>query len=166
VDSTSPALALVCLLGIVVGIVGVAVPVLPGLVLCWLSVLAWALFAGPDVGWGRWLVLAVATVWVVIGTVVKYAWPGRRLKDAGIPTRTLVIGVLAGVVGMFVIPVVGLLVGFVLGVWASEWHRFGSPGAAWPSTRQALLGAGLSMLIELTAAMLLLGSYLLGLLLT
>lgn len=163
-ESTTTVLTIACLLGIVVGIVGVVVPALPGLLLCWLSVLVWALLS--DGGVGRWLVLALATVWVVVGTVVKYAWPGRRLKDAGIPTRTLVAGVVGALVGMVVVPVVGLPLGFVVGVWAAEWARFGGAAAAWPSTRQALLGAGLSVLIELCAAGLVLGTFLAGVLLT
>ena len=150
-----------CLVGVVVGIVGVVVPVLPGLLLCWASVLVWALFS--DAGPGRWAVLALCTVWVVLGTVVKYAWPGRRLRAAGVPTRSLVAGILVGLVGMFVIPVLGLVIGFVLGVWAAEALRHGGARAAWPSTRAALLGAGLSILVELTAATLVLGTFVVGL---
>jgi len=55
-------------------------------------------------------------------------------------------------VGFFVIPVVGLLVGFVLGVYLSELQRVGRRGA-WPATKAAVKAVGLSMLIELTAAM-------------
>jgi hypothetical protein len=161
-ETTSSLLPVLCVVGIVVGIVGVVVPVLPGLLLCWASVLVWALFA--DAGWGRWPVLALCTVWMLLGIVIKYAWPGRRLKSAGIPTSTLLAGVGLGLVGMFVVPVLGLLLGFVLGVWLAEAARLGGMGTAWPSTRAALLGAGLSVLVELTAAMLILGTFLLGLL--
>lgn len=157
-------LDVVCLVVIVVGTVGVVIPVLPGLLLTWVSVLAWSLLT--DGGPGRWVVLAVVTVWVVLGTVVKYAWPGRRLKDAGVPTSTLVIGVLGALVGMFVIPVIGLPIGFVLGVWLAEWFRFGDAAAAWPSAKQAVFGAGLSVLVELVAATLVLGTFVAGLVLT
>lgn len=161
-DATTSLLPALCLLGIAVGIVGVVVPVLPGLLLCWASVLGWALFT--DAGAARWAVLALCTLWAVGGTVLKYAWPGRRLRSAGIPTGTLLAGVGLGLVGMVVVPVVGLLLGFVLGVWLAESTRFGSLGAAWPSTRAALLGAGLSVLVELAAAMLVLGTFVIGLL--
>jgi uncharacterized protein YqgC (DUF456 family) len=150
----------VCLLTVIVGVIGVVVPALPGLLLCWASVLGWALLS--DAGWGKWLVLGLCTLWVGLGIVVKYAWPGKRLKEAGVPTGTLLAGVGAGLVGMFVIPVVGLLVGFVTGVWAAEWARHSDLRAAWPSTKEALLGAGLSILIELTAAMLVLGTLIVG----
>jgi uncharacterized protein len=145
-------LAPLCLLAMLVGIVGIVVPVLPGLLLVWGAVLAWAIF--DDVGAVKWVVLGLCTVWAVLGIVVKYAWPGQRMRRAGIPSRTLLAGIGLGLVGMFVIPVVGLLVGFIGGVWLAEAGRMGGFDKAWPSTKQALLGAGLSILIELVAAVL------------
>ena len=56
---------------------------------------------------------------------MKYVVPGRRLKENGIPNSTLLLGGVLGVVGFFVIPVVGLLVGFVLGVYLAELNRVG-----------------------------------------
>ena len=58
-----------------------------------------------------------------------------------------------GVVGFFVVPVVGLFVGFVLGVYLAERRRVGG-AAAWPSTKEALRAVGLSILIELAAGVL------------
>jgi uncharacterized protein YqgC (DUF456 family) len=137
------------ILAIVVGLVGIVVPVLPGLLLCWGGVLLWSLFGSA--GWGRWAVLAVATGLLVAGTVIKYALPGRNLKRAGVPNRALSAGGVLGIVGFFVLPVVGLFVGFVLGVWLAEQVRLRDAGAAWTSTKHALKATGLSMLVELTA---------------
>jgi len=132
------------------GILGVVIPVLPGILLCWLAVLVWAVFG--EAGGGRWLVFILATVVAVGGTVVKYLWPGKRLKSTGVPTSSLVAGGVLGVVGFFVVPVVGLVLGFVLGLWLAERARLG-PGQAWPSTREALVAVGLSMLVEFAAAL-------------
>ncbi len=152
---------LLCGIAIVLGILGVIVPLLPGLLLCWAGVLVWAIFA--DAGWGKWAVLAIATVIAGVGTLAKYAWPGRNLKRTGVPNRTLLAGGLLGLVGFFVIPVVGLVVGFILGIWLAETARLGSARRAWPSTKGALKAAGLSMLIELAAALAIGFSWLLGL---
>jgi len=142
---------LLCGIAIVVGIFGVIIPVLPGLLLCWAGVLAWAIFA--DGGAGKWVVFAIVTLIAGGGTVVKYTWPGRNLKRSGVPNRTLLAGGLLGLVGFFVIPVVGLVVGFILGVWLAESVRLGDSRRAWPSTKEALKAAGLSTLIELAAAL-------------
>jgi uncharacterized protein len=134
-----------------VGLAGVVVPVLPGLLLCWAAVLVWALAERTALGWS---VLALATVVVAVSQVVKYTLPGRRMRAAGVPTRSVVLGGLLGVVGFFVVPVVGLFLGFVLGVYLAERVRLGTHGTAWPSTVHALKAAGLSVLIELAAALL------------
>nr|WP_246210013.1 DUF456 domain-containing protein [Nocardioides piscis] len=63
--------------------------------------------------------------------------------------------------GFFVIPVVGLFIGFVLGVYAAEHRRLGS-AAAWPATKHALKAVGLSILIELAAAMLAVATWIVG----
>jgi uncharacterized protein len=137
-------------LAVLVGVVGIVVPVLPGTVLILGAVLVWALAASSTTGW---VVFTVVALLLAAGSVVKYAVPGRGLKAAGVPTRTVVAGGLLGIVGFFVIPVVGLLVGFVLGIYLSELQRVG-PQRAWPSSRAAFKAVGLSVLIELAAGLL------------
>jgi uncharacterized protein len=157
-------LTFLCGLAIAVGIVGVIIPILPGLVLCWAAVLAWAVLV--DGGWGRWLVLGIATAVALAGTVVKYTWPGRNLKRTGVPNRSLILGGLLGIIGFFVIPVVGLVIGFILGVWLAERIRLGSAGEAWPSTKNALKAVGLSMLIELAAGLVIAAVWVTGVVVT
>lgn len=137
-------------LAVIVGVIGVVVPVLPGTLLILGAVLVWALQDGSGTAW---TVFAVVTVLLAAGAIVKYAVPGRRLQSAGVPNRTLFAGAALGLVGFFVIPVIGLVIGFVAGVYLAEMQRVGRE-AAWPSTRHALIAAGLSMLIELASALL------------
>jgi uncharacterized protein len=51
-----------------------------------------------------------------------------------VPWTTVGLGSLLAVVGFVVVPVVGLPLGFVLGVYLAELARLRDPGAAWPST--------------------------------
>jgi uncharacterized protein YqgC (DUF456 family) len=152
-DLTDTGVAVNVIAGVVIGlgVLGVVVPVLPGLLLSWLGVLLWALLGSASAGL-RWGVLAVATAVAVIGAVIKYLLPGKRLKSSGVPNSALLAGGVLGLIGFFVVPVVGLILGFVLGVWLVERVRLG-PSRAWPSTKQALAAAGLAMLIEFTAAL-------------
>ncbi len=155
-------LELLVALVVLIGVIGVVVPVLPGSVLILGAVLVWAVTTGTGEAWAYF---SVAAVVLVAGGVVKYAVPGRSLKAAGVPNRTLVLGGLLGLVGFFVIPVLGLFIGFVLGVYLAEVQRLGRDRAG-PSTRHALKAAGLSVLIELLAAVVAAGTYLTGALLT
>jgi uncharacterized protein len=138
-------------LAIALGLVGVVVPVLPGSALVWAAILVWALVTGTALGW---LVLAVASVSVAAVQVVKYVIPDRRLRAGGVPRRSIVLGGLLGLVGFFVVPVVGLVVGFLAGVYLSERQRLREHHAAWRSTILAAKAAGVSVLVELAGTLL------------
>jgi hypothetical protein len=130
--------------------------VIPGLILIWGSVLVWALLEQEVMGW---LIFGLATVLTIIGTVVKIVWPGRRLREAGIPGRSVVAGAVLSIVGIFVVPLLGFVIGFVLGVYLAERYRLGTHALAWPSTTAALKAAGLSIAIELVAGLWIAGSW-------
>ncbi|QYN33126.1 DUF456 domain-containing protein [Pseudonocardia sp. DSM 110487] len=135
---------------VVVGIVGIALPILPGLVLVVAGVAVWAIARADAVAW---IVLGIVVAIVLVGSVVKYLLPGRRLRDSGVPGRTIAAGAVLGVVGFFVIPVLGLFIGFVLGVYLSELARLGGHEVAWPSTRRALAAVGWSIVIEMATGL-------------
>lgn len=136
-------------LAIAIGIVGVVLPMLPGTAIIIGAILIWAVVAQSTIGW--W-VAGICVAIALGGWGLQYLLPGRRLKTAGVPNRTLIVGAVAGVVGFFAIPVAGLPLGFVAGVALAELARLGSWGLAWPSTKHALRAALLSYGIELTAA--------------
>ena len=147
-----------------VGIVGVVVPVLPGLVLVWAAGLVWVWLDGG--GPGRIVVGVLLTLLLVVGTVVKYALPARSASGAGAPRTTLLLGVAGAVVGLFVIPVVGVVVGGVGAVFVAELIRLQDAQTAWRSTWAVLRAVGIGILVELTAAVLMLGTWTVGVLLT
>ena len=135
---------------LLVGLAGIIVPVLPGSILVGAAIVGWAAFTG---GQTAWVAAGIAVTLLVVGTVVKFAVPHRRLRETGVPTSTIVVGGVLGIVGFFAIPFIGLFVGFIGGVWLAEAVRLGA-GEAWPSTKAAVGAVGLSILIELTAALL------------
>lgn len=140
-------------LAILVGLVGIVVPVLPGALLVWGAVVVWALVTASSTGAAfAWTVAGVATVIFALGWGLQYLLPGRRLRAAGVPDRTTVVGLVAGLIGFFVVPVVGLPLFFVLGVYLCELARVGS-GSAWTSTFVAARAALLSYGIEVVGGL-------------
>ncbi len=139
------------LLACLVGIVGTIVPVLPGSVLVGGAIVVWAAVEG---GATAWVTAVLACAILAVGYVLTILIPGRRMSAAGIPNRTLVVGGVLGIAGFFVVPVVGLPLGFVLGVYLAERVRLADHAAAWPSTVTAMKGTGLSVLIGLAATVL------------
>jgi uncharacterized protein len=145
---------------VIVGLVGIVVPVLPGLLLVWAGVAVWSTERQDGTGWA---VLVIVTLVALAGTALKYLLPGRRMRTQGVPTRTMLAGGALGVVGFFVVPVVGLFLGFVLGVYLAERGRLGQHRAAWTSTIVALKAAGWSTLIELLTGLLMAGTWVIAL---
>ena len=143
-----------------VGVVGTVVPLLPGLLLVWAAGLVWVVADGG--GFVRWGTLAVLTVLLAVGMVAKYVLPGRRAAADGAPVSTLAIGVVGMVVGFFVIPVVGLLVGGLLGVFLAELVRLRTASAAWASTRGVLVAVGIGALVEIACGLLMIAVWLVG----
>ncbi len=142
------AVEIVVALTIALGIVGIVVPILPGTLLVAGALLVWAWSVG---GATAWLVVAAAFALLVVGAVVKWVVPGKRLKSSGIPDSTLLGGALLGIVGFFVVPVVGIVLGFVLGIHLMEVRRVGAR-AARGTTAAALKAIGQSIAIEAVAA--------------
>lgn len=138
-------------LAIAVGIVGIVVPVLPGTLLVFGAIAVWAVVE-QDVT--AWVTFGVATVLLGVTTLIKYTWPVRRMREADVRTWTLVAGVVLGVIGFFAIPVLGLPIGFVLGIYLAELANRRDQRAAWTATKHALKGVALSVGVELTGALL------------
>jgi len=132
-------------LGILVGLVGTVLVVVPGILIVILSVVVWAVFESSPAGW---VAMSLALVVGVATTALKYLFPGRRLKRAGIPTSHMLAALGVAVVGFFAIPVVGAFVGFVLAIYLLQRQRKGAE-RAWGATSAALRAIALSVGIEL-----------------
>jgi hypothetical protein len=154
------------LIGLVmlVGLVGVVVPVLPGTALVLAAGVAWAVLV-VETGSGRWVVVGIMAALFVAGLVLKYALPGRRLSGE-LPRSTLLATTAGAAVGFVLLPPLGLLLGAVVGTYAAEARRVGGGAPARESTVRVLKAVGLGVLAELTAAVLMVGTWLVGLAVT
>ena len=153
----SPLEILVALV-IAVGIVGILFPILPGSILVLAAIGVWSFQTGGAIAW---TVFVVSALLLLGGTIVKYTVPGKQMKTSGVPNSTLVVGAVCAVGGFFILPIVGILVGFVLGIYLAELRRLGRQ-QAWPSTKTAMKAVGTSIAIELLAALLAAGVWGIG----
>ena len=73
-----------------VGLIGVVVPFASGLVLVVLGTVLWAFVRGD----GRaWIVVGATVALYALGPVARYVLPGRRLRQDGVGTITLLLAV-------------------------------------------------------------------------
>jgi uncharacterized protein YqgC (DUF456 family) len=136
---------------IAIGLAGIVIPILPGGLLVFAAILVWALVEQTAVGWAT---LGIAAACFVVAEVIKYTWPVRRMRAAEVGTWSLVAGGVLGVIGFFVVPVLGLVLGFVLGVYLAELAKRRDQRRAWASTVHAVKGVALSVGVEFTGALL------------
>jgi uncharacterized protein YqgC (DUF456 family) len=150
-------------LAIAVGLIGILVPLLPGTLLVFGAVAVWAVIENNPTAW---VTFAVATALLGAALLVKYTWPVKRMRAADVRTSSLFGGAVLGIIGFFVIPVLGLVLGFVLGVYLAELANRRDQRAAWVSTTHAIKGVALSVGVELAGALLATATWVVGVYLT
>ena len=144
-------LGVVVLIGaaMLAGIFGTVVPLLPGLPIVWAAAVVYALIS--DAGATGWLAFAVITAIAVAGIVLGTLLPHRRVVAAGVPRSSVIVGVVLGIVGFFVIPVIGLPIGAAAGILVAEKRRLDDWDAAAAATKSLLIGFGLGALLQFGA---------------
>lgn len=145
-------------LAIAVGLAGTVLPVLPGLLL----VAGATLVYGAVEGFGT-VGTAAAIVIVALGaagTVAGVVIPQRAAGAGGAPRSSVLVGVAGAIIGFVAVPVVGLPLGGLAGIYLAERARTGEHPVAWRTTRATLRGFGVAALVQLGAGLLMAATWL------
>lgn len=134
----------------IAGVSGIIVPVLPGSITVAAGLLVWAVWG--DSGWGWWA-FGIGLVFLAIGMSAGLVLTKRGLDQRKIPTWPIIVGLVCGVVCSFLLPALGLVIGFVGGLLVSEYVRVKDFREAVETSWIAIKSVGLGMLIELGCAM-------------
>lgn len=148
------ALALVVM---AIGLVGVLVPVLPGLTLIWSVALIYGLLVG--FGPAGLAAMVVMSLIVVVSVIKSVALPRRAAAGAGASGWSQLGAVVGGVVGFFLLPVIGLIVGALAGMVATEYSLRGNWDDAWGATKATAKGFGLSAVIDVGLGMIMIATW-------
>jgi uncharacterized protein YqgC (DUF456 family) len=138
---------------------GTVYPVLPGSPVALVTLIAWGWVLGSA---ASWTAAGIGALLALGGWSASALLTGRRLKKERIPKRSILVAVLAGIVGMFMIPLFGLFVGFAGGLFLSEYVRVGDLRPALNSSLEALKAMGLGMLVEFFAVALAASVWMIG----
>jgi uncharacterized protein len=152
-------------IAMLVGLVGIVVPFLPGVILIWGAGVLWAVTL-PGGTWTAWLAVGLMTALGIAGLVAAAILPSRRATEVGAPGWVLVVGAVGMVVGFFAIPVVGALLGWPLGVFLAEVARLRDARSAWRTTVSTLKGMGIGIGVELVAAVAMIGVWIAAVVMT
>jgi len=146
-----PVLAALVAAAMAVGVIGTVVPVVPGLALVWAAALVYGLGAGfGTVGVVAFIII---TGLAIVGTVIAFVIPRRAAARGGAARVSMWFGALLALVGFFVVPVVGIVAGGVLGVFLGEVVRTGDAPAAWHTTAATIKGFGVASVLQVLVAL-------------
>lgn len=141
-------------IAIAIGIAGVILPILPGLWLIWGASLLYGFLVGFD-GWAL-PALAAITALAAVGTAIVYYLPARKTGEVGIPGWGQLFVAVCAVVGFFVIPIVGAIVGVVVGTAAVavvvERDLRNAGSTTWAMLVEILKAAAIQLAIALAMA--------------
>jgi uncharacterized protein YqgC (DUF456 family) len=142
----------------IVSLFAMVIPGVPGLVIIWGAAIVFGLIVGFN--WLAWLILILLTILMIFGSVIDNVITAKKAYDTGASTWSLVIGMIAGLLGsIFWTPLGGLLTA-PLGVLAAEYWRLRSLKQAAGTTRGWIVGLGWAFFIRFLTGMAMIGLWL------
>ncbi len=140
-----------------VGLLGVIIPILPGLVMIWAAALVYGLVMGFE---GGIALFALITVLMLIGSVVDNVLMGGSARRSGASWVAVGVALLGALVGSLLWPPLGGLVLALVGIFAVEYLRLRDWRKALDSTRGLAVGCGWAVVVRALIALLMIGLWL------
>jgi uncharacterized protein YqgC (DUF456 family) len=127
-----------------VGLFGLIVPIFPGTVIIWLAALGYGLVSG----FGRLgvVIFIALTALMLASTLLDNLFMGAGARKGGASWATIIVAILAGVVGTIVFPPIGGFIAAPLAVFVLEYARLKDVEKAWQALRGLATGLGLSFI--------------------
>lgn len=147
----SAALNIVTFLIMAVGLLGLIIPILPGLVLIWLAGLGFGLIAGFGT-LGGWM-FGIMTVLMLAGSLVDNLLMGVGARQGGASWMGIGLGLLAGIAGTLIFPPFGGLLTAPLAMFLYEVQRQGSVARVFQSLKGLAAGWGAGIVVRLLAGL-------------
>lgn len=139
----------ITLVFMLVGLVGLVIPIFPGILVIWLAAAFYALLAA-SAGWMNgwdWLLFVFITLLMIAGSVIDNIIIAKKLRETGTPWKSIGIGYAAGLVSsLFLTPFAALLI-TPLALYLAEYSRLRNKNEAFQSAKGWLIGFGWTYLV-------------------
>jgi uncharacterized protein YqgC (DUF456 family) len=141
-----------------VGLIGLAIPVLPGLVVIWVGALGYGILSG--FGTLGWIMFAIMTVLMAGGSFADNILMGTQAHKEGAPWWSILIALLAAIAGNFALPIIGGVAAALLALFLVEWARRKDARTAFGAMRGMLVGCGWAVVIRVIIGLVMIGLWL------
>jgi uncharacterized protein YqgC (DUF456 family) len=136
----------VTLVVMLLGLVLLIIPIFPGITVIWAAALIYGFVAGFDML--GIVVLVLITLGMIAGISADNILMGAGARSGGASWLTIIVALIAGIVGTILLPPVGGLIAIPLSIFLLELLRVREWRGAWRATRGLALGWGLSFLVR------------------
>jgi len=127
-----------------VGLIGLVIPVFPGVTVMWLAALGYGVVTGFS-ALGIFLFVLI-TLLFITGTLADNLFMGAGARKGGASWITIGVALIAGVVGTIILPPFGGLIAAPLAVFMLEYVRLRDLRQSWLALRGLAAGWGLSFI--------------------
>lgn len=142
------------IIAILVGVVGAFVPILPGSVIVWLALLVYNLLNGWQAITPALFILCTLICIVTGSATIWLSLVGA--KTTGASGKSLVLGMVGAVIGLFVFNLLGAIAGYALGIIVGEYLKEQDWKLALKASLGGLAGWGIATAIEAGGSLLIL----------
>lgn len=141
-----PTITIFTVLTMLVGLFGLIVPIFPGNVVMWLA----ALVYGLVFGFGRLggIMFAVITVLMLAAVSADNILMGAKAREKGADWGSIILALIAGVVGTMLFPPIGGLIAAPLALYLAELQLLGNTQEAIAVVKALMIGWGLAFLVR------------------
>jgi hypothetical protein len=144
-----------------VGLVGLVIPIFPGIAIIWLAALVYAVIQAAKMDGWDWFLFALITILMIIGSFIDNLIIARKLRESGTPWRSILIAYAAGLVSsLFLTPIAALAI-TPLALFSAEYWRLRDKRLAFDSVKSFLIGFGWTFVALVSIGMLMIGLWLL-----
>jgi uncharacterized protein YqgC (DUF456 family) len=139
-------LTVLIILTMLIGLFGLVIPIFPGNVVMWLA----ALVYGMVFGFGKLggILFAIITVLMLVATAADNLLMGAKAREKGAAWGSIILALVAGVIGTFVFPPIGGLIAAPLVLYVMELQRLGNSDEAMTVVKALLIGWGLAFIVR------------------
>ena len=142
-----------------VGLVGLLVPIFPGLTVMWLATLIYALVraSNQNMHWFEWVLFGIITLLMIAGNIVDNIIIAKRVREKAVPWGSIVFGYLAGIIAsIFFTPLIGIIAA-PAGLFVAEYWRLRDQRIAFASTRAWMTGWGITIAVRIAIGAVMIG---------
>ncbi len=136
------------------------IPILPGLVIIWVSALGYGIAAGFGVL--GWVMFGLITILMLVGSILDNVLMGTQAHKGGAPWWVILIAMASAILGSFIIPIpiIGGILAALLVLFLIEWLRLKDARKGLASMKGMMIGCGWAFVFRFIIGLVMIGLWL------